>query len=400
MEGKKILVFDLSSAQAPRRGSKYGGMILYTTAVFYKLVENLRDDIELKAIYIPNNYIVPELLDFCKNRKIQLIDATEDSIISVVKRIDPDLFFTPNPTKNRIIVSGVRMMTVCHDIRTTEIYFDKLYWRFITNWKELLFLVDSVLFSGFFQRRNMLKIANRFLGHENIEVIAVSQHTKHHIMVHFPDYFYKEMRVFFSPMLENVSRNNDEMDSCLEEMGICKRQYFFMDSGWRWSKNDLRAAIALDRIFNSQNNLDMKVVITGVKSPKPYYKYIRNTDKFIFLNYVERDMLNSLHKYAYATIYPTLGEGFGYTPMESFKYGVPVIAAANSSVFEVCGDAVLYTNPYSIQEIQNRCYQILNSDIYDEYARRCLDRYNIISKIQRRHLSELVDYIQSKCIVE
>ena len=396
---KKVLLFDLTSAQKPRHGSKYGGMILYTTAVFYKLVELQRDDIIVKALFVPDNFIVQEILDFCRSHRIELVETTEAGIVDTVKRLKPDLYFTPNPTKNRIVDDSVKMLTVCHDIRTTEIYYDKLYWRFIGHWKEWVFLLDSILFKGYFQRQNMIKIARQYIGHDHIKFIAVSQHTRHHIIVHFPEYLKKEVPVFYSPMLENVGENQRE--STVEDilkLGLEPQKFFFMDSGWRWSKNDLRAAIALDRIFTAQPQLDIKVAITGVQNPKTYHHYIKNKDRFVLLNYVERELLNALHKYAFATIYPTLGEGFGYTPMESFKYGVPVIAAANSSVMEVCGDAALYCNPKSIQEIQNRCCQFLDDDIYKFFASKAKPRYDYITSKQKLDLDEFIHYIYGLCL--
>lgn len=396
---KKVLLYDLTSAQSPKYGSKYGGMIHYTTAMFHRLIELPCEDVVLKVLYVPDNFMVQELYDLCHKNQIEMIPTNENSIVDTVKKIKPDLWFTPNPTKNRIVDNTVKMITVCHDIRTTEIYFDKLYWRFINHWKEWVFLADSILFNGYFQRRNMLKIARSFIGHEHIKFIAISEHTKHHIMVHFPEYFKKEIKVYFSPLLVAVDDYSKEVSiEDLKNINVQPQNYFFMDSGWRWSKNDLRAAIALDKIFSDQPQLNMKVVITGVRNPKPYYHYLKNKEHFVLLNYVERDLLNSLHKYAYATIYPTLGEGFGVTPMESFKYGVPVIAGANSSVVEVCGDAALYCNPNSIQEIQNRCYQFLDKDIYDLFASKSKPRYEYITNIQKQHLDDFIRYIYNICI--
>lgn len=392
---KKILLFDLTSAQAPKHGSKYGGMILYTSAVFIQLVRNLHKDIQLCVLFIPENFTDPLILDICKKHNVELIDVSENSIIDTVLRIKPDLYFTPNPTKNRIVNSkDVLMLTVCHDIRTTEIYLDPLYWRMCEGWKDWAFLIDSILFKGYLQKSNMINIAKRFIGYDNIKFIAVSQHTRHHIMVHFPQYLHKEIKVFYSAMLELVDENKEESYADLPKT-VQKNKYYFMDSGWRWSKNDLRAAIALDRMFAKHPELDYKVVITGVKKTSRFLSYLKNKEKFILFNYVDRSLLNSLHKCAFATIYPTLGEGFGYTPMESFKYGVPVIAACNSSVTEVCGDAALYVNPYSCQEIENRCLQLFDNTIYDALKKKAVIRYEIVFKQQKMHLKQFSEYIQN-----
>ena len=107
-------------------------------------------------------------------------------------------------------------------------------------------------------------------------------------------------------------------------------------------------------------------------------------------------MLDTLHRNAYCFVYPSLAEGFGYSPLESMKYEVPVIASSVSSIPEICGDAVLYTNPKSIPEIKNRILQILDHEIYNEIKNKCLKHYKKIAKKQDKDLDALIKYILSE----
>lgn len=54
---------------------------------------------------------------------------------------------------------------------------------------------------------------------------------------------------------------------------------------------------------------------------------IKNKSHFVLLEYVDNNVLESLYKGAYALIYPTLNEGFGYPPLEAMKYGTPVLSS-------------------------------------------------------------------------
>ena len=144
---------------------------------------------------------------------------------------------------------------------------------------------------------------------------------------------------------------------------------------------------------STNHEFDMKLVITGATNVKAYRKHIRNKDAFVFLGYVESKELEFLHKNAYAFVFPSLNEGFGYPPVQSMRYGVPVAASGTTSVPEVCENAVLYFDPYSVSEIKNRMIQLLDSNIYAMYASRGLARYGEVHKRQQEDLEKAVAFV-------
>ena len=111
------------------------------------------------------------------------------------------------------------------------------------------------------------------------------------------------------------------------------------------------------------------------------------------LGYVDDYDLQQLYHDAYCFIYPSLNEGFGYPPLEAMHYGVPVIASSFSSIPEVCGDAVLYTNPFSIEEIMNRILMMTDTNIHNKLKNKSLSQYKMITKKQKEDLDKLIDYI-------
>ena len=123
-------------------------------------------------------------------------------------------------------------------------------------------------------------------------------------------------------------------------------KYYLIVSANRWLKNAYRAIQAFDRLFdNPQYAIKGKVVVLGLSKDTSIYKRIKHKERFELLGYVDQDTLESLYKGAYALVYPSLNEGFGYPPLEAMKYGTPVIASPFASITEVCGDSVLYANP-------------------------------------------------------
>jgi glycosyltransferase involved in cell wall biosynthesis len=76
-----------------------------------------------------------------------------------------------------------------------------------------------------------------------------------------------------------------------------------------------------------------------------------------YLGYVTRTDVVALYHLATALIYPSLFEGFGIPILEAMTAGCPVIAARNTSIPEVGGDAVLYIDrddPQAVAECMER----------------------------------------------
>ncbi len=69
--------------------------------------------------------------------------------------------------------------------------------------------------------------------------------------------------------------------------------------------------------------------------------------------YITEEEKSYLYKHCSFFAFCSLYEGFGLPILEAFHYGKPVLTSNLSSMTEVGGDAVLYTDPYDIKEIAN-----------------------------------------------
>jgi glycosyltransferase involved in cell wall biosynthesis len=75
------------------------------------------------------------------------------------------------------------------------------------------------------------------------------------------------------------------------------------------------------------------------------------TDRVVFLGRVPDEDLAALYAGALCFAFPSLFEGFGIPPLEAMACGAPVIASSSTSVPEVCGDAAVYFDPASTEEM-------------------------------------------------
>jgi len=109
---------------------------------------------------------------------------------------------------------------------------------------------------------------------------------------------------------------------------------------------------------------------------------------------LDKSELDSYLANAFCLVYPTLNEGFGYPPLQAMHFGVPSLCSAIASTTEVLKDSVLYFNPYSISEIQNRILQISNdNDIRETIRKKIKLRINELAHIQEQHEIDFYDVL-------
>jgi glycosyltransferase involved in cell wall biosynthesis len=86
------------------------------------------------------------------------------------------------------------------------------------------------------------------------------------------------------------------------------------------------------------------------------------------LDYVDDKLLPSLYNLAWAFVYPSIYEGFGFPALEALACGTPVLTADNSSLPEVVGDAAVLVRADDVHSIARGLVQIVN----DQALRRRL----------------------------
>lgn len=86
---------------------------------------------------------------------------------------------------------------------------------------------------------------------------------------------------------------------------------------------------------------------------------------------VSKEELVDLYNLANIFVFPSLYEGFGIPLLEAMACGTPVVAANNSSIPEVVGNAALLFNAYDINDIAEKIQQLLTDK--DEQM-KCVER--------------------------
>lgn len=382
------LLFNLVAVQ-PIHSAKFHGGGSYGEVIFWALVKR---GVQFSCAYDGKKYLDPMILDACKTQNIPLFDINEKSPQQIIDEKQIDTFYTPLYSLEKKWDINVKdFVFTWHGVRALEMQYS---WAGVGFAKKLGQKFEALVryresWKKHYYKPKYQDLAKR-MAEGKARTITVSEHSRASIKSFFPELLDLEIPVFYSPMTAY------EPEGFLPP-GVAAKKYFLLTSGARWEKNNLRAAMAFDELvgmYQSQGKpFDFKMVITGAANPKAYLRHLKHKDRFVLLGYVENKELEFLHKNAYAFVFPSLNEGFGYPPVQSMRYGVPVAASGTTSIPEVCGDAVLYFDPYSVSEIKNRLVQLLDSKIYDEYAARAPKRYVEVHTRQIADLEETVNFI-------
>lgn len=82
----------------------------------------------------------------------------------------------------------------------------------------------------------------------------------------------------------------------------------------------------------------------------------------VFTGFVSDNQLRWLYGHTQAYVFPSLSEGFGLPPLEAMRHGAPVVSSNATCLPEVNGDAALYFDPLSVQDMAGKIDTILSDE--------------------------------------
>lgn len=91
------------------------------------------------------------------------------------------------------------------------------------------------------------------------------------------------------------------------------------------------------------------------------FKKISLNPNIKLLGRVSDEELVLLYNGASVFVYPSFYEGFGIPPIEAQACGCPVVVSSLASLPEVCGDSVLYCDPYDTSNMASQIFEVLSN---------------------------------------
>ena len=146
-----------------------------------------------------------------------------------------------------------------------------------------------------------------------------------------------------------------------ERYGI-KKHYFLHVGNIEPRKNLSSLFQACERIWEKLQS-DYNLVVVGKRGwlYRGIFDILRKSGisrDVIFTGYVQEEDIPVLYSGADFFVFPSVYEGFGLPILEAMKCGTPVITSHVSSMPEVAGDAALYVNPDSLEDIAEKILEL------------------------------------------
>lgn len=161
----------------------------------------------------------------------------------------------------------------------------------------------------------------------------------------------------------------------LNNYGIFKEKYFYYPAQFWAHKNHytlLKAFIIFKREFQ-----DYKLVFSGADNGNQ--KYIKHTveqlgltDNVVFTGFISNEAVNALYRNAIALIMPTLMGPTNMPLLEAMELGCPVICSDLPGHREELGDAAIYINPMSAEDISLAMKTMIRKR--EDYVKRIIEQ--------------------------
>lgn len=332
-----------------------GGISRYFTEIIRHLPEDVESDVSVE--YAFNEYLKETNVDFRFVNQIQntfLPDRRfkgQARITSLLERFFPSKY--PDRCQANKDATIRKIKSGEFDIFHPT-FFDDYYLDIIKDKPFVLTVHDMILelypeftFSlGFVKRK-------RKLVEKAAHIIAVSENTKQDLINIFdvdPD----KISVIYHASSLQIS-DKDNIRTLLP-----KKYLLYVGDRRLGYKNFLFFITSVIPILMNDPELDIFCVGSEFTVDEKYFFRALDIENRIKQSFVADEDLYTVYNRAEMFVYPSYYEGFGIPILEAFQAKCPVVLADASCFREVAGDAALYFQPKSPDQLRNNIMSLLN----------------------------------------
>jgi glycosyltransferase involved in cell wall biosynthesis len=169
------------------------------------------------------------------------------------------------------------------------------------------------------------------------------------------------------------------------EVNKIRQQYtdgkpYFLFVGSLHPRKNLKRLIQAFANFKSSSDSDWQLVIVGELMWKKNLNLPDLNENIVFTGRLNQSDLTKVMGAAGALAYVPYFEGFGIPLVEAMRSGVPILSGNLTSLPEVAGEAAVYCDPFSVEEIENGLKKLaLDENLRNALIEKGHQRVNLFS---------------------
>ena len=336
-----------------------GGAASFTKAVCDEVCQRRSSEDSLYAAYdsslpVGKQYNYQE---YAQEHGIQLLDLATSTLSQHIASHSIDTIFLPiGQFYEKYSLEGINCKVVMglHDIGEVErldnhlelIIHDKIAeskW----HWTKRIIKTISGRFSR--QQQSIYKHIMPLYSAPKTVAFTVSDYSRNSLEYYFPQLVGKHIKVFYSP-IRKVSMLSEVGNNSLREIITEGKTYLLMLAANRRFKNAHTLTKVFKRLLSEYPNLYLVTTRYGhsIHSHHIDIPFLSDSD------------LEHAYRHAYALVFGSFFEGFGYPPIEAMRHGTPCVASNVTSIPEILGDAGIYFSPFYPADMYRAIKMVLN----------------------------------------
>lgn len=247
--------------------------------------------------------------------------------------------------------------------------------------KRVAFVHDltTLLFPQFHVPTNVFVHRQRFQRLDEVDAILTnSETTKRDVVGHLG---IKPEKIHVTPLGADDSfkpLSDAIVTPVLDRLGLRKPYLLFV--GTLEPRKNVETLILAFNALKEKEGIPHQLVLAGQKGwlCEPILRAIEaspHRSDILWTHYLSAEDLPALMNGADVFVYPSFYEGFGLPVLEAMQCGTPVVTSTVSSLPEVGGDACLYANPHSVEDLTDRIRMVAQSpDVRKSMGQKGIER--------------------------
>lgn len=154
----------------------------------------------------------------------------------------------------------------------------------------------------------------------------------------------------------------EEIQATREEFSKTKPYFLFVGS-LHPRKNVQRLVQAFSAFSLNNSDIDLVIVGNAMWRQKEFQLNTETKERIHFLGHLSTIELSRVTGAAFALSYVPYFEGFGIPLVEAMRCGVPIISADKSCLPEIAGDAAIYCDPFSVNDITEKMKKLTGDPV-------------------------------------